>query len=129
MATKEVEDQISKGLVRKERKGKLMWRNLPLKELQEVCKVFNYGASEEKYKAPFTYRIGKGLSDYDMFDANMRHLERIQAGELRAKDSKCLHWAHIAADALMEISKILIEQEVSMEDIIIEEEAKNAYLP
>jgi hypothetical protein len=109
MASEEVEKQVAQGLAPKEREGKLVWRNLPLKELEEVCKVFNHGTI--KYKAPFTYRIGGGLPDGDMFDANMRHLERIQAGELRAMDSGCLHWAHIAADSLMEISRILIEEE------------------
>ena len=109
MVSEEVEKQVAQGVAPKERKGKLVWRNLPLKELQEVCKVFNHGTI--KYKAPFTYRIGGGLPEGDMFDATMRHLERIQAGELRAADSGCLHWAHIAADSLMEVSRILIEEE------------------
>ena len=114
----EIERQLAQGLAPKEREGKLVWKNLPLKELQEVCKAFNYGV--EKYKAPFTYRNGDGLPKGSMFDAVMRHLERIQDGELLASDSECMHWAHIAADALMEISRIMIQKEKLLKESFLQ---------
>jgi hypothetical protein len=93
------------------RADKLSWWALPLKELQEVVKAFNHGASPEKYKKPFTYRYGEGFPEQDMYDAVMRHMERIQAGEEIADDSQCMHWAHIAADAIMAIAGILIRRD------------------
>lgn len=101
----EVEDRTS---APKEKEGKLSWYALPLKETQEVVKAFNHGII--KYKKPFTYRYGTGLPEADMFDATMRHLEQIQAGEVYAGDSGCMHWAHIAADAIMAIAGILIRR-------------------
>ena len=94
----------------KEKEGKLSWYALPLLEMQEVVKAFNYGASPKAYQKPFTYRLGTGLPQEDMYDAVMRHLERIQAGEETATDSGCMHWAHIAADAIIAIAGILIRR-------------------
>ena len=87
-----------------------------MKELQEVVKAFNHGASPKKYKGPFTYRQNQGFPQKDMYDAVMRHMERIQAGELIADDSQCMHWAHIAADALMAIAGILKRKELGIEE-------------
>ena len=88
--------------------GKLDWSVFPLQEAEEVVKVFVHGL--DKYKAPFTYRNGTGIPEKDMLSATMRHIKEIQMGELIASDSGCLHWAHIAADALMAIAKINIEK-------------------
>jgi len=93
----------------KEKEGKDRWHIFPFRECREVLKAFEFGV--QKYGKPFTYRQGDGLPQEDMFDATMRHLEQIQAGEHSAADSNCLHWAHIAADALMAITRELKERE------------------
>jgi hypothetical protein len=88
----------------KEKEGKLDWSCLPLTELQEVVKVFEFG--KKKYGKAFTYRQSNGVPKEDLFAAIMRHLERIQSGEEIAKDSKCLHVAHVIANCLMYISTL-----------------------
>jgi hypothetical protein len=88
----------------KEKEGKLDWSCLPLTELQEVVKVFEFGKG--KYGKAFTYRQSNGVPKEDLFAAIMRHLESIQSGEEVAEDSKCLHIAHIIANGLMYIATL-----------------------
>jgi len=83
----------------KDMEGKPEWSVLPWDALEHVVKVFEYGASPEKYKKPYTYRVGITYSK--LFSATIRHLIAWWHGEAYAEDSKCLHLAHIAANALM----------------------------
>ena len=86
----------------KDKTNKPSWHIFPFEELEEVRKVFEYGV--QKYGAPFTYRQGSGVPQPDLWDATLRHLLQIQKGEDCATDSLLLHWAHIAANALMAIT-------------------------
>lgn len=83
--------------------GKLNWAVFPLKEAEEVVKVFEYGA--KKYSYPFTYR--KGIELDRLFASMMRHIEDIQTEGYYSLDneSQCLQIAHVAAVALMMISQ------------------------
>lgn len=85
----------------KEKEGKPDWSVFPFFEAEEVLKAFSFGA--QKYGAPFTYRQGQGVPESDLIAATFRHLIAIQQGEDIASDSSCLHWSHIAANALMSI--------------------------
>lgn len=91
----------------KDKTGKPDWTIFPFEEAESVLKVFAYGASTEKYRAPFTYRKGKGITQEDSWAATFRHMLRIRAGQDIDMESYCYHWAHIAANALMAISALL----------------------
>ena len=88
----------------KNKTNKPSWSIFPFDEAEEVRKVFEWGALPKNYKAPFTYRKGSGVPEKDLWDATFRHLLAIQRGEDHASDSLLLHWAHIAANALMAIT-------------------------
>ena len=90
----------------KDKESKPSWSIFPFEEADEVRKVFEYGASPEAYKAPFTYRKGKGVPEKDLWDATFRHLLEIQNGTDIDVKSGCFHWGHIAANALMAIAAI-----------------------
>jgi len=87
----------------KETSGKVRWKIFPFKEAEYVVKVFEYGASEMAYKAPFTYR--KGIDPADLAEAAIRHSTAILAGEMIDPESGLPHAAHIAANGLMIISQ------------------------
>ena len=84
------------------------WTVFPFEEADFVRKVFEYGA--KKYGAPFTYRRGKGVHENDLWAAVFRHMLKIRAGEDIDPESLCYHWGHIAANALMAISTLLIKK-------------------
>lgn len=88
----------------KNKTNKPSWHIFPFDEAEEVRKVFEWGALPKNYKAPFTYRKGSGVPENDLWDATFRHLLAIQRGEDCASDSLLLHWAHVAANALMAIA-------------------------
>jgi len=88
----------------KEKENKPNWSIFPFTELEEVLKVFEFGA--KKYGAPFTYRRGKGVDKNDLFAAIFRHLLEIHKENLIAEDSQCYHYAHIIANCLMALSHI-----------------------
>lgn len=85
----------------KDKIDKPEWSIFPFTEAEEVRKVFQYGV--KKYGKPFTYRFGTGVPEKDLLDAAFRHLIAIQSGEIYDKESELLHWAHVAANALMSI--------------------------
>lgn len=89
----------------KEKNGKPDWSVFPMTELEEVLKVFEFGA--KKYGEPFTYRKGEGVPVTDLYSATFRHLLEIHKKKEIAEDSQCYHWAHVAANALMAITSIL----------------------
>lgn len=84
-----------------EKEGKLAWNVFPFPEAEEVCSAFVYGA--EKYGGPFTYR--RGIPIPEIFAKVIRHLVEIQRGVIYDPESGCLHWAHVAANALMAIAQ------------------------
>ena len=86
----------------KDMEGKPEWSVLPWDALEHVVRVFEYGASPEKYKKPYTYRVGIAYSK--LFSATIRHLKAWWRGEVYAKDSKCLHLAHVAPNAVLHVS-------------------------
>ena len=78
--------------------GKPAWHVLPYKALEEVVRVFEYGA--KKYGKPLTYR--KGIPYSKLFDATLRHLiSWFWYRESTDKESGCHHLAHVCANALM----------------------------
>lgn len=94
--------EVSNTFAPKERENKPDWSIFPFTELQEVLKVFEFGV--KKYGSPFSFRRGHGVSKPDLFSASIRHLLEIHKGNSIAEDSKCYHWAHLAANALMALS-------------------------
>ena len=87
----------------KELKGKPEYAVLPWDAIEEVVRVFEYGA--KKYKAPFTYRSGVAFSN--LASAAFRHLVLwFFFREDHDKESGCLHLAHVAANVMMIISMI-----------------------
>jgi hypothetical protein len=100
----ERENRERKERAPKEKSNKADWSIFPFSEAEEVLKAFAFGV--QKYGAPFTYRQGTGVPEGDLFSATVRHLHEIQNGKITAKDSNCLHWAHIACNALMAISTL-----------------------
>ena len=87
------------------------WLIFPFEEADSVRKVFEYGV--KKYGEPFTYRRGKGVPENDLWSAVFRHMLKIRAGEDIDPESLCLHWAHVAANALMAISTIKKRQSLT----------------
>jgi len=72
----------------KESNGKSRWSLLPFDSLEEVVKVYEYGA--EKYD-DHNWMKGRKFSDY--ISAMMRHTISFIRGEDRDKDSNCHHLA------------------------------------
>jgi len=99
-----LESIIPEDIAPKEKLNKPDWSVFPFTEALEVLKVFEYGA--EKYHAPFTYRRGTGVPEHDLWSASLRHLIELQNGNQLDPESNCLHWAHIAANALMAIATL-----------------------
>lgn len=84
----------------KEKEGKPDWSIFPFDEAEHALRVFEYGA--KKYCSPFTYR--QLVNPCDLFAATIRHLVCIQNKQEYDKESNLLHWAHVAANALMALS-------------------------
>lgn len=80
----------------KETEGKLRWDLLPFGALEEVVRVYTYGA--EKYADWNWY---KGIPYSKMFAALQRHLVRRWVyGEVRDPESSCHHMASVVFWAL-----------------------------
>jgi hypothetical protein len=83
--------------------GKPQWSMLPWKALEQVVRVFEYGASK-KYKRD-SWR--EGFSYSDIYDKLMRHLTQWWEGEDIDDESNLLTVAHIGWNALMLIHLVL----------------------
>lgn len=79
----------------RDNKGKLPWRYLPLRALEELNRVYEFGAT--KY-APYNWQ--KGMDWSIMYDSMMRHISAWWQGEDIDAESKCHHLAHAAFGAL-----------------------------
>ena len=77
------------------------WSYFPFLEAELVLQCFEHGVS--KYRAPFTYRAPHCISHPRLFSAAIRHLIQSQYEDTDC-ESSCLHWAHVAATALMALS-------------------------
>lgn len=75
--------------------GKPIWALLPGNALEEVAKVYTYGA--QKY-APNNWR--KGMAWSRTFSAIMRHAWSFWRGETYDKETKLHHMAHAAFGCL-----------------------------
>lgn len=75
--------------------GKLRYDLLPFQALEEVTKVFTYGAT--KYE-PRNWE--KGFSWMRVFACLMRHLLAWVQGEDRDAESGCHHLAHVIVNSL-----------------------------
>lgn len=80
----------------KTNEGKALWCLLPMKQVEEVVKVFTYGAY--KY-APNNWKNEKDPFTKD-FSAALRHLAAYQNGEV-TDESGFPHLAHAIADLLI----------------------------
>lgn len=85
----------------KELTNKTDWAIFPFREAEAVVDVFAYGV--KKYGRPFSYR--DGIPTNELLSAIFRHAIEIQNGSLVDEESGQLHLAHIAANALMAMSK------------------------
>jgi len=84
----------------KDSQGKLEWAALPWGPLMEVVKVFEYGATPDKYGDYWTYC--QGIPARKLYSATLRHLVKwFWFGEETDPESNCHHLAHVAANALM----------------------------
>ncbi len=86
---------------RKDRK--LMWELLPLIEMEDVVRVYTFGA--EKY-GPNTWKnLPEGLQRYKA--ALMRHLVEFEKGHVLDDESHIPHLAHVVwnAIAMLAVSK------------------------
>lgn len=84
-------------LGRKENKGKIRPSLLPITELKEVIRVFEYGV--EKYSINNWKHVKDPVNEYS--NALYRHLLDYLEGEKKASDSNLSHLAHICANALI----------------------------
>lgn len=90
-------EEVEKELGRKENKGKIRPNLLPITELKEVIKVFEYGV--EKYSINNWKYVKDPINEYS--NALSRHLLDYLEGEKKASDSNLPHLAHICANALI----------------------------
>lgn len=90
----------------KEINGKPDWAVFPFQEASAVANVFAYGV--KKYGRPFSYR--DGIPPTELLSAIFRHAIKIQEGELLDEESGLPHWAHIAANGIMAMSKKATEE-------------------
>jgi hypothetical protein len=88
----------------KDTKGKVAWEIFPFKECEEVVRVFEHGAAEKKYGAPFTYRQPIGINK--LAASTIRHAIAILNGIQTDPESNLSHFAHIAANGLMGVSQL-----------------------
>lgn len=81
----------------KETKGKIRPNLLPITELKDVIRVFEYGV--EKYSKDNWKHVKEPIEEYS--NALSRHLLDYLEGEKKASDSNLPHLAHICANALI----------------------------
>ena len=90
--------------------GKLMWELLPLIELEDVVRVYTFGA--EKY-GPNTWRyLPEGLQRYKA--ALMRHLVEFEKGQVLDDESRIPHLAHVVWNAIAMLAVSKQEQEAEI---------------
>jgi hypothetical protein len=80
----------------KETTGKLRLHTVPWLAIEEIAKVCEHGT--DKY-GPHNYLTPTNQQNY--WDAAMRHLLAIVAGQRTDPDSGLLHSAHVAATMMM----------------------------
>ena len=87
---------MSRNFERKFDSGKLRWDLLPWDSVEDVVDVLTYG--EAKYSADSRQKVDDGQNRY--FSALLRHLIAYKQGEDLDPESKKLHLAHVATNAL-----------------------------
>ncbi len=99
----------------KKNEGKIRFNLLPISELKEVIKVFEYGCV--KYSKDNWKHVKDPINEYS--NALSRHLLDYLEGENKASDSNLPHLAHICANALIlmwfENNKIKFEDDEYLE--------------
>ena len=90
-------EEVEKELGRKETQGKIRPNLLPITELKEVIRVFEFGV--EKYSINNWKHVKDPINEYS--NALSRHLLDYLEGEKKASDSNLPHLAHICANALI----------------------------
>ena len=84
------------GVGKKDDEGKLRWDLLPLKEIEDIVKIYTFGA--EKY-GDNTWQNLKG--GYNRYKAAMfRHLMEFEKGNINDEESGLNHLAHMAWNAI-----------------------------
>lgn len=76
--------------------GKLRWELLPLEEVEELVKVYTFGAA--KYAENSWQKLPDGYRRYKA--ALFRHILAYEKGETMDPESGLLHLAHAAWNAL-----------------------------
>ena len=91
--------------------GKLRWELLPLQTLEEIVRVYTFGA--EKYEPNSWQNLEDGYERYKA--ALLRHLVSYEKGEIQDKESGIHALAHMAWNAIamlhIEMQKIQKIQE------------------
>ena len=90
-------EEVEKELGRKETQGKIRPNLLPITELKEVIRVFEYGVA--KHSKDNWKHVKDPINEYS--NALSRHLMDYLEGEKKASDSNLPHLAHICANALI----------------------------
>ena len=90
-------EEVEKELGRKETQGKIRPNLLPITELKEVIRVFEFGV--DKYSINNWKHVKDPINEYS--NALSRHLLDYLEGEKKASDSNLPHLAHICANALI----------------------------
>lgn len=75
---------------------KLRWDLLPLEEIEDIVKVYTFGA--EKYAPNSWQHLENGYDRYRA--ALLRHMNCVEKGELYDKESGLLHTSHIMWNAI-----------------------------
>lgn len=87
--------QLIPGGAYRANQGKIQWELIPTEALEEVAKVFTYGA--QKYD-PDNWR--KGFPWRSVFGSGMRHMQAWLSGEDNDEESGLPHLAHAACNML-----------------------------
>lgn len=87
--------QLIPGGAYRANQGKTQWELMPTEALEEVAKVFTYGA--QKYD-PDNWR--KGFPWRSVFGSGMRHMQSWLSGEDFDEESGLHHLAHAACNML-----------------------------
>ena len=93
--------------------GKLRYNQLPALALEELAKVFHFGA--EKY-GDRTYLEVDNLHDRYL-SAAMRHLQAYRMGERLDRESRLHHTAHAAACLMIILEADLLEGRANKEEL------------
>lgn len=93
--------------------GKLRYNQLPVLSLEELARVFHFGA--EKY-GDRTYLEVDNLHDRYL-SAAMRHLQAYRMGEKLDSESRLHHTAHAAACLMIILEADLLEGRANKEEL------------